>query len=70
MYLKILCIQKKKKNGEDERGSEMDLKLCELTGYLLPTGRENATVSPLQATEDAQTKLGTSAPASVITPSS
>lgn len=37
----------------------MDLKLCELTGYLLPTGkgctrRENPTMATLQATEDAQ----------------
>lgn len=52
MYLKILCI--KKNYGEDERGSEMDLKFSELAGYLLPTGRENPTVSTLQATEDAQ----------------
>lgn len=36
--------QKKKKNsGEDEEGVKMDLKLSELTGYVLPAGNNGCT---------------------------
>lgn len=46
--LKSYVLKKKQQTTGDERGSEMDLKFCELTG------RENPTMSTVQATEDAE----------------